>query len=394
MSESARPSIKSVQRSLLLGLLVGIIFGCVAGAGIGAYYAWQVNPATYQAGAYPKELTQNYQDHYLAMVIDSYLVNRQVDIAQERLKTFDQAAKIRALGRWSANYVAGGRAAEAQAVNELAVALKEAEGWSPETISAVASELAAEFQSDNAKSQAITTFANQLGQVPAQPEAAPEAAAPTAPAPEPAPAGGGFNWRLALLCCLGLVIIALIAFILYRRLGGRKAPAKPQVVWEGEGPAPLKQWTGTYTLGQDTFDEFFTIETEEGDFLGESGVGILEAIPGTSPKQVVAFDVGLFDKTDITTLSRVVMSEHAYNDETYRAKIEANPQAEAILASPGKTFTLETSAMRVEAKIEDMEYGEGGNVYFTKLTVHLDVFLREGADLRIGTMDVPDEYKV
>jgi hypothetical protein len=107
----------------------------------------------------------------------------------------------------------------------------------------------------------------------------------------------------------------------------------------------------------------------------------------------MAFDVGLFDKTDITTLSRVVMSEHAYNDSTIRAKVEANPQAETILAEPGKEFTLETSAMRVKAKIEDMEYGPGGNTYFNKLRLSLAVFVKEGADLKIGQMDVPDQFK-
>jgi hypothetical protein len=145
-------------------------------------------------------------------------------------------------------------------------------------------------------------------------------------------------------------------------------------------------------LGQDNYDEFFTIETDSGDFLGESGMGILETVPGSSPKQVKAFDVGLFDKTDITTLSRVVMSEQAYNDSVLRAKIEANPQAEAILAEPGKQFTLETSAMRVVAKIEELEYGPG-NEFFNKLKMSLDVFVREGADLKIGTMDIPDQFK-
>jgi hypothetical protein len=145
-------------------------------------------------------------------------------------------------------------------------------------------------------------------------------------------------------------------------------------------------------LGQDNYDEFFTIETDKGDFLGESGMGIMEAIPGTSPKQVKAFDVGLFDKTDITTLSRVVMTESAYNDPNLRAKIEANPQAEAILAEAGKEFTLETSALRVAAKIEEMEYGPG-NEFFNKLKMSLNVFIKEGADLKIGTMDIPDQYK-
>jgi hypothetical protein len=194
---------------------------------------------------------------------------------------------------------------------------------------------------------------------------------------------------------LAMVLFGVIVLVLVPRRPA-DPPVRPrqfQAVWEGEGPSPLKTWTGTYTLGQDSYDEFFTIETREGDFLGESGIGILEAIPGTSPKQVIAFDVGLFDKTDITTLSRVLMSERAYNDESLRAKIDANPQGEAILAEPGKTFTLETSALQVKATIDELVYGKGGNHYFERLTITLNIFLRETTDLRIGSMDVLDAYQ-
>jgi hypothetical protein len=398
MSGSTRPSIESVRRSLIVGILVGIILGCIAGLGFGSYYAWQVDPAIYADGAFPPELTQDYQSHYLAMVIDSYLMNGQVDTARERLKTFDDATQIEALGRWSAIYVAAGRGPEAQAINQLAVQLSQLEGWSPETISTVAGQLAAEFQSDTAKAQAITSFASQLGQVPvpsAPPAAEGEPASGAAPTQQ-APSGGGLSvTTLLLLLCLVVLLIVIVAFIVYRRVAGTsQTTVRAEPVWEGEGPAPLKRWTGTYTLGQDTYDEFFTIETKTGDFLGESGIGILEAIPGTSPKQVVAFDVGLFDKTDITTLSRVLMSEHAYNDDALRAKVDANPQAEAVLAEPGKAFTLETSALRVEATIDELVYGEGGNTYFDTLTVSLDIFVKEGADLKVGSMDVPDQYRV
>jgi len=172
----------------------------------------------------------------------------------------------------------------------------------------------------------------------------------------------------------------------------KKKPPKSEIIWEGEGPPPLKQWTGTYTLGQDNYEGYFVIETDDGIFLGEGGMDILKTIPDTNPKQAVAFDVGIFDKTNITTLSRVVMSEHAYNDETTRAATEGNPYAESILAKPGTTFTIESKAMYVKARIADMEYGNGDNVYFNKLTVNLDVFLKEGVDLK-QPMDVPEQFK-
>lgn len=393
---------QTVQRRFLLVALVAILLGCVLGAALSAVYI-RLYPPVFAGGAYPDELADGYQSHYLAMVIDSYILTGNADEAQTRLREFDEATKIRALGRWSANYVAAGRATEAQAVNELAAELKQRENWNDERISEVASQLASEYQEDSAKAQAITTFANQLGQVPleaegAEPEEAEELEEPDETGvvpPEAIPAeAGGWDWRLIIGCCLSLLVIAILAYVLYRFLSSRQQkPKRPEVVWEGEGPAPLKRWRGTYNLGDDTYDEFFTIETADGDFLGESGVGILEAIPNTSPKQVVAFDVGLFDKTDITTLSRVLMSEHAFHDEALRSKIDSNPQAEAVLAEPGKSFTLETSALRVEATIEDLEYAGDDKVYFEKLTVALDVFLKEGVDLRIGQMDVPDEFK-
>jgi hypothetical protein len=376
--------------------LVGLILGCAVGAALVGLYVRQ-NPPVYAGGAYPNELTQNYQDHYIAMVIDSYQVNRQLNLAQERLKTFDPVAKIKALGKWSVAYTTNGQAVEAQAVNELATGLKAAENWDPDTIAAAVGELAAEVEGDSVRLQAVNAFGAAIGVVPegAPPPAAQPTEQPaTAPTTPPAEAGG-FPWVRVLIGCLLLLVVVVAAVLLLGRWqqSRKKAVRAPQPVWEGEGPAPIKRWTGTYTLGQDHYDEFFTIETENGDFLGESGMGIMEAIPGTSPKQVMAFDVGLFDKTDITTLSRVVMSERAYNDQSMRDKIEANPQAEAILAEPGKTFTLETSAMRVEAKIDEMEYGAGGNDYFDKLKLTLTVFVKEGADLKIGTMDIPDQFR-
>ncbi len=398
MSESTRPSMQSVQKTLIIGILVGLLLGCIVGSGIGLYWAWMVNPAIYSDGAYPSELTTNYQDHYLVMVIDSYAVNRQLPLAQERLKNFDQATKISALGKWAAFYGVNGRAVEAQGAKDLAGALKQAENWDPNIIAATMSQLAAEAQSDPARLQAINDYGASLNVVPAGqptvPPAEPPAGQPISPVPTPTAAeeSGGMSWLMLLgVCFLVMLILVAIVLLVGRIYQGRKK-AKPAVVWEGEGPAPLKHWSGTYALGQDNYDEFFTIETDSGDFLGESGMGILETVPGSSPKQVKAFDVGLFDKTDITTLSRVVMSEQAYNDSALRSKIEANPQAEAILAEPGKQFTLETSAMRVVAKIEELEYGPG-NEFFNKLKMSLDVFVREGADLKIGTMDIPDQFK-
>ncbi|MBN1218788.1 MAG: hypothetical protein JXM69_07665 [Anaerolineae bacterium] len=392
----SRPSMQSVQRSLIIGVVAGLIFGCLFGLGFGLYYAWNLNPTTYAGGSYPAEMAPGYRADYINMVINSYIVNRNAQDAQKRLQTFDAATQIRALGERSVAFAANGQAVEAQATNELVAQLQQAEGWNADTVSAEIGKLATKYQGDAARAQAVASYGAALSVV-QQPLPAADTsgqAQPAQPPLSPAEEGGGFSWSWLIYCLLLVVLIVIVVLLIGRWnfARTRKAPARPQVEWVGEGPAPIKQWSGTYTLGQDNYDEFFTIETLEGDFLGESGMGILETIPGSSPKQVVAFDVGLFDKTDITTLSRVLMSEYAFNDPTIRAKVEANPQAEAVLAQPGAEFTLETSALRVVATVDDMEYGED-NIYFNKLGLTLNVFVKEGVDLRIGTMDVPEQYQ-
>jgi hypothetical protein len=185
------------------------------------------------------------------------------------------------------------------------------------------------------------------------------------------------------------VMIRIISWIgaLFRR-----KPPQPAIAWEGEGPPPLKQWTGTYNLGDNNYVDSFIIETEDNLFVGEGGVEIFKTIPDTDPKQVIAFDVGIFDKIDLSPPSRIIMSQSAFEDETVMTAIEANPNAKAILAQPGEKFTFESKAMRVEAKIEDMAYANGDNVYFDKLTVNMAVFAKEGVDLDCP-IELPDQYK-
>ncbi|RME70138.1 MAG: hypothetical protein D6784_17200 [Chloroflexi bacterium] len=382
---------------MFFGVLIGLLLGCIVGAGLVGVYIRQ-NPPVYAGGAYPKELTQNYQQHYLAMTIDSYLVNRQVDVVRERLKTFDTVTKVRALGRWSAVYMASGRIDAAQAINDLAVQLKNAEGWTPEEISTAVSQLAIEFEADQAKYQGLTTFAGALDLVASETPAAEQPAQAEQPVQAPPAAQaepGGRGWlSTILLCLLVLVLLALIGFILYRRLGGKKKPARPQVVWEGEGPPPVRTWTGTYTSDRATFDESFTVETEGGAFVGEVGMSISESVPAkTADGKIQAFDVWLFDKTDITTYTTLLLTPTAYTDPRIERSVSANPQLNAVLAEPGTEFTVEGAAIRVEGKVKEAVVG-GNDEWFDRLVVHLDVFIKEGADLKIGTMDIPDEYKV
>ena len=117
-----------------------------------------------EEGAFPSELTTNYQSHYLAMVIDSYILHQHLEIAQERLKTFTERDKIQALGERSAAYAKIERTEEAQLVNDLAATLSQIENWQPKTIESVVAELieSPQYQGDDVKKQALSDFSSQL----------------------------------------------------------------------------------------------------------------------------------------------------------------------------------------------------------------------------------------
>ncbi|NLE53034.1 MAG: hypothetical protein GX613_16675 [Chloroflexi bacterium] len=146
----------------------------------------------------------------------------------------------------------------------------------------------------------------------------------------------------------------------------------------GEKP-PVGQYMSTYILGDDLYDESFSIETASGEFLGECGSGISETIGVGDPKRVTATEVWLFDKNDIRTVTKVLMSRHAYNDEALRTKLA--PKGEAVLAEPGLVTTLETQTLRIQVRIIDLQYGTGAlpeQSFFERITVELAAWPKEG----------------
>ncbi len=142
----------------------------------------------------------------------------------------------------------------------------------------------------------------------------------------------------------------------------------------------MAQYMSSYVGGDDLYDNSFSIETAEGEFLGECGSGISETIGVGSPKKVTATEVWLFDKNDIRTVTKVLMSEHAFNDQALRARLA--PKGEAVLATPGALTTLETQTLRVQIRVVDIQYAEGPlppNSFFQQLTVEIAAWSKEDA---------------
>ena len=144
----------------------------------------------------------------------------------------------------------------------------------------------------------------------------------------------------------------------------------------GEMP-PMSQFMTTYMLGDDLFDDSFSIDSPTGEFLGECGVGISESIGVGEPKKVAAYEVWLFDKNDIQTVTKVLMSKHAYEDNTLRDRLQT--KGEPFQAEPGAEMILETATLRLVARVVDMAYGSGPtppHSYFDRLTLELAIWQR------------------
>jgi len=327
-------------RELIKKPLVVGIAGLIVGIALGIFYAWVLNPVEWTDAAV-EHLRADLQQEYLRMAIDSYAQNRDTELAKKRF------ADLGPNGAAVLNAVADSPGAQ-----------------NFETILA--------FQATvQGGAAALTT-----------PEAATEA-----PAQEK---GGGILTMALVALCLVFVVIAGGAYYLfiYRPRMGVATPITPAMqareaarqaeltdyAAAGAEP-PMVQFMSSYKFGDDLFDESFSIDSPAGEFLGECGVGISETIGVGEPKKVTAFEVWLFDKNDIQTVTKVLMSAHSFLDETSRLRLAA--KGEPVLSEPGIETVLETQTLRLVARVVDMGYGEGAvpdSSFYERLLLELAVW--------------------
>ncbi len=194
--------------------------------------------------------------------------------------------------------------------------------------------------------------------------------------------------QIAQLCGVGLLAVALVGGAFYYFSRRKRAPStvrelppekpKSPSAQTGIRTVPLAQFPTEYNLGHDAYDDSFSIETPTGEFLGECGVGISETLGAGTPKKVTAFEVWLFDKNDIRTVTKVIMSDHAYHDDALRAKLA--PKGQPALARPGETVVLETASLIINARIVELEYGSGElpeQSYVQRMVVELAAWAKE-----------------
>jgi hypothetical protein len=314
-----------------LGALIGLIVGLI--------WAWGVQPVVW-TNVPPTQLGTAYQEQYLRMAIDSFRVNPDNSLALQHYQS---------LG------------------NVGATVLK--------TIQ------------DNPGSQDPASIANFVSIV--QPGTA--VSTPTSGGGQ-TPAKSGSFTSIAIIAG-AVILFALVGYGILRYLiplFRNTSSATPSAAtrarditnqtemtdYEANGQEPpISQFVTTYVLGDDLFDDSFSIDSPSGEFLGECGIGISEIIGVGDPKKVQAFEVWLFDKNDIQTVTKVLMSAHAFNDPATFQRLQA--KGEPFMVERGKQVVLETAALQLVATVSDAEYGQGAlpeESYFDRLTLEIAVW--------------------
>jgi hypothetical protein len=332
-----------LKRPVVIGV-AGFVLGLIIGLVVLGWWIW---PAEWTDAA-PERLHPGYREMYLRMAIESYA-------------TSGNAAEAKI--RWDGLGNAGA---------ETLAQIKTTPGTlDPAVILAF-------------ESVAVTVTG-----------AVPEGTAVPGAAATPVEEEGGkssLTTLLIVMCVITLIIGAALAayFILQGRKHSGKGIKTPQMEaqeaaqqaeWTdystmGED-APMMQFMASYRLGDDLFDDSFSIDSPAGEFLGECGVGISETIGVGEPKKVTAFEVWLFDKNDIQTVTKVLMSAHAFADAGIRQKLET--KGELVQTEPGSQTVLETATLRLVARIVDMNYGQGAlpeASFFESLILELAVWAK------------------
>ncbi|MGB9639614.1 MAG: hypothetical protein ACPL4H_01800 [Anaerolineales bacterium] len=335
------------------GFLVGLIIGWFV-------IGWGIWPVKW-TDASVKQLRQDLKMEYLKMAVDSYVLNKDAALAQKRFKEMGKEGE------------------------QL---LAEMENEFPEIAANIATfrlaVMGAATTPQGTESVTLTT--------PEASASAPEAGLLSTPEPTTKSSPLNVLRSIFIVLCVATVVIVIglvaILFLRSRKTGGKTSTktasipaAQPHPGWESkpvptpsEEP-PMMQFMASYKFGDDLFDDSFSIDSQSGEFLGECGVSISETIGVGDPKKVTAFEVWLFDKNDIQTITKVLMSEHAYNDEAIQQRLAA--KGEPVLVQPGIETVLESQTLQLVVRVVEMGYGDGAlppQSYFDHLILELAVW--------------------
>lgn len=128
-------------------------------------------------------------------------------------------------------------------------------------------------------------------------------------------------------------------------------PAQPEVM--PEAPSTLK-YEEMYFDGDPRYNEIHSID-ERGLYLGEFGAGA-GAVSREDKNRVVSLEVWLFDKSDIRTVTAILIPPEIYEDEDERLNY-VGESGLVFPLEPETTLYLQTETLEVYGRIGRVEYG-------------------------------------
>lgn len=328
------------DRKAILG-----ISALVLGLVVGVFYAWVISPIRWIDGT-PEQLRVDLRQDYMRMTVDSYSINNDENLAITRYQNLGEFA-AETLTKTADNPAS----ISPEALQNFRAAV---ENFAPD--------IPDQSRSDQlpSTSRSSSLFSTLLGIIP---------------------------WIFGIVAFFGAIGFGVY---LLRRRGTDETGSYPEESFSenlsyepseldmrlgqslGASDEPIANFRTIYSLGDDLYDDSFSIEGPNGEFMGECGVGIGDIIGVGEPKKVSAFEVWLFDKNDIQTVTNVLMSSYTYNDEATRVRISS--KGEPILAENGGVIELRTESLRLEARIVDLTFGEGAlpsGSFFERIAIEL-----------------------
>ena len=370
LQEPDMEKIRELIKNPLYAAIAGFVIGMIIGLPILGWWLFPVKWKDLDAST----LRQDLKDQYLCMVVDSYRVNQNAELAKARL--------------------------DAMGVNI------QSSPYLFDTLQKGGCNYAADDMSVLALKSAL------LGTIPSV-TGTPAVSGTVIPMPTqtiPVKTKSTSGWLLGVLCAVFLLIGGTLIYIFFIKNRRTRDEVPPSAEYD-EGYAtnpdeqeyddqiskftsksepavsmpaaminegPVAHFVTTYVIGDDLYDDSFSIDAPSGEFLGECGVGISDTIGVGDPKKVSAFEVWLFDKNDIQTVTKVLMSSHAINDPAIRQRLAS--KGEPVLVEPGQKILLETATLQLEAHVIEMVYGQGAlpsGSFFERMTLELAVYPKQ-----------------
>ncbi len=386
-------------RRLLVVFIIGMLVGLFV-------LGWGLFPVNW-TNANLRDLREDAQNNYLAAVADAYATSGNFELAQQRLKEWTPAEARTRLDKLVARFSAEGRIQQAQNVQVLADAVQAA----PQTTAPPATTPAAAGVIQRNSSllkllgllMGVLIIGAGLGllawmifsrrqQTPATITAE---LRPFDPLPatdeQPGEIIGVYNADVDVATERPVRPQAVMP-------GYRPAPPMPDVVRIPPEPAPLfdepaafapearsetdlalgkrlAEFDAIYHQGDADYDEAFVVKGELGTgYPGECGMGIADALDAERT-QATALEVWLFDKSDIHTVTTVLVSDYVQNNPARGERLAE--KGDILLIAPNQVFTIQAKALALQSEVTRLDYAEDTeqpHSVFAQVKIHLTVY--------------------